>query len=149
MWEWFQQLLSLQHILQLRNDGIFHCYEIYTSKLWIYFIDHPVDKISLPCIWRRQCNLHMHAAIFDIMKFLRRGIFLCFVKRIWWNFGEMMLETGQCRAKSDIIVRAFDIWNSDVSPSTLTYVFANIVTCISDYRWGLDWWIDLSTTYRW
>jgi hypothetical protein len=23
----------------------------------------------------------------------------------------------------------------------------NIVTCISEYRWGLDWWIDLLAPY--
>jgi hypothetical protein len=31
---------------------------------------------------------------------------------------------------------------------TLTFTRVNTVTCISDYRRGLYWWIDLLTTYR-
>jgi hypothetical protein len=75
-------------------------------------------------------------------------------ERLYWstqkkNFTRQLVKYTLCSTVILPIISEMKYIEEQTERQTQSYhyVFINIVTCLSDYRRGLDWWLDLLLTY--
>jgi hypothetical protein len=67
------------------------------------------------------------------------------------SFQSVLIPSSRHAIICSVVCSIFVVWccNYTVHSSVQSMPLVTLVImCLSDYRWDLDWWIDLLTTYR-